>query len=75
MFTVTTFTQHGYGSPCHGSQRRKREKTQIGKSVKLSLQRTIPYIDHPKDSTRKLEVVNEFGKVSDYKKISCIPIH
>ena len=27
------------------------------------------YIEHPKDSTRKLEVVNEFGKVSDYKNL------
>ena len=28
----------------------------------------IPYLEHPKDTTRKpLELVNEFGKVPGYK--------
>ena len=28
----------------------------------------IPYIDNPKDATRKLpELINEFGKVAGYK--------
>ena len=70
MFTVTIFIQHSYGSPCHGNQRRKREKIQIGKISKtITVEDIILYIEHPKDSTRKLEVVNEFGKVSDYKNL------
>lgn len=60
------YLKHGYGSPCHGNQKKKRKR----KSVKLSLQRTIPYIEHPKDSTRKLEVVNEFGKLQTTKSLA-----
>ena len=43
---------------------------QIGKEkVKLSLcANDIPYIDNPKDATRKLlELISEFGKVAGYK--------
>ena len=44
---------------------------QIGKEeVKLSLfaDDMIPYIDNPKDSTKKLlELINEFSKVAGYK--------
>ena len=44
---------------------------QIGKEeVKLSLfaDDMTPYIENPKDATRKLlELVNEFGKVAGYK--------
>ena len=43
---------------------------QIGKEVKLSLfaDDMILYIEHPKDTTRKLlELINEFGKVAGYK--------
>ena len=44
---------------------------QIGKEeVKLSLfaDDRIPYIENPKDSTRKLlEITSEFGKVAGYK--------
>ena len=44
---------------------------QIGKEeVKVSLfaDDTIPYIENPKDATRKLlEVINEFGKVAGYQ--------
>ena len=44
---------------------------QIGKEeVKLSLFRDdmIPYLENPKDTTRKLlELINEFGKVAEYK--------
>ena len=43
---------------------------QIGKEVKLSLlaDDMIPYIENPKDTTRKLlELINEFSKVADCK--------
>ena len=72
MSTLTTITQHSFGSPSHGNQRRKRNKRiQSGKEeVKLSLfadDMTL-YIDNPKDATRKLlELINEFGKVAGYK--------
>ena len=42
---------------------------QIGKEVKLSLfaDHMIPYIENPKDSTRKLlELTNEYSKVAGY---------
>ena len=54
---------------------------QIAKEeVKLSLfaDGMILYIKNPKDATRKrLELINEFGKVAGYKinAISSIPIH
>ena len=72
MSTLTTIIQHSFGSPSHGSQRRKRIKgIQIGKEeVKLSLfaNDMIVYIENPKDATRKLrELINEFGKVAGYK--------
>ena len=71
MPTFTTIMQHNFGSPSHGNQRRKRKGTQIGKEeVKLSLSADdmIPYIENPKDTTRKLlELINEFGKVAGYK--------
>ena len=39
----------------------------------------IPYIENPKDFTRKLiELINEYSKVAGYKintEIPCIPIH
>ena len=43
---------------------------QIGKEVKLSLfaDDMILYIENPKDASRKLlELINEFGKVAEYK--------
>ena len=47
------------------------KRIQIGKEeVKLSLfaDDMILYIENPKDATRKLlELVNEFGKVAEYK--------
>ena len=47
-----------------------RSGIQIRKEVKLSLfaHDVIPYIENPKDATRKLlELINEFGKVAGYK--------
>ena len=55
---------------------------QVGKGeLKLSLfaDNMIPYIENPKDATRKLqELIKEFCKVAGYKQcteISCISVH
>ena len=69
MSTLTTLTQHSFGSP--STAIREEKGIQIGKEeVKLSLfaDDMILYIENPKDATRKLlELINEFGKVSGYK--------
>ena len=56
-----------------------RKEIQIGKEVKLSLfeDDMIPYVENPKDSTRKLlELINEYSKVAGYKvNTHCILIH
>lgn len=56
MSTLTTFIQHSFQSPSHGTQRRKRKGLQIGKEVKPSLfaDDMILYIENPKAATRKL---------------------
>ena len=49
---------------------KERKEIQIGKEVKLLLfaDDMILYIENPKDATRKqLELINEFGKVAEYK--------
>ena len=52
---------------------------QIGKEeVKLSLfaDDMIPYIENPKDSTRKLlELINDYSKVAGYKITHRNPLH
>ena len=53
--TPANCIQHSFGSPSHGSQRRKVKGIQIGKEeVKLSLfaDEMILYIENPKDATR-----------------------
>ena len=72
MSALATTLQHSLRSPSHGNQRSKRnQRDQIGKEeVKLSLLSgdMILYLQHPKDSTRKLlELIHEFGKVAGYK--------
>ena len=74
MHTLTTTIQHSFGTFGHSNQSRKKNKIkgiQIGKEeVKLSLfaDNMIPYIENPKDSTRKLlELINEYNKVAVYK--------
>ena len=37
MPTLTTIIQHSFGSPSHGNQRRKKNKSNSGKGGKLSL--------------------------------------
>ena len=51
-------------------QEKEIKEIQIGKEeVNLSLfaDDMIPYIENPKDANRKLELINEFGKVAGYK--------
>ena len=69
MPTLTTTTQHSFGSFGQINQSRKKVKgIQIGKEeVKLSLfaDDMIFYVENPKDSTRKLlELINEYSKVA-----------
>ena len=71
MLTFTTIIQQSFGSFSHSNQRKKEIKgVQIGKEVKLSLfaDDMIIYIENAKDPTGKLLLlINEFGKVSQYK--------
>ena len=78
MPTLTTTTQHSFGSFSHSNQRRKKKEKekeikgiQIGKEeVKFTLfaNDMIPCIENPKDSTRKLlELITEYSKVVGYK--------
>jgi len=67
--TFTTTIQHSFGSFGYSNQSRKEIKgIQTEKEeVKLSLfaDDMILYIEHPKDSTRKLlELINEYSKVA-----------
>ena len=59
--------QHSFGSASYSNQRREKKVKgiQIGKEVKLSLfaDDMILDIDDPKGATRKLQLINEFGKV------------
>ena len=69
--TFTTIIQHHSESPRYSNQRRKRNKgIQIRKEVKLSLfaDDMILYIENPKDSIRKLLLVN-LAKLQDIKSI------
>ena len=72
MSSFTKVIQHNLRNPNHGNQRRKRNKRiQIGKEeVKFSLfaDDMVLYLENPKDTIRKpLELINEFGKVTEYK--------
>ena len=72
MYALATSSQHNFGSPIHGNQRRKiNKRNPNGKEeVKPSLfaDDVILYIENPKDTTRKLlELINKFGKVAGYK--------
>jgi len=46
MATLTTLTQHSFGSPRHGNQRRKIKGRQTGEEVKLSLFAVL-YTENP----------------------------
>ena len=67
MSTLTTIIQHSFGIPNHSNQRRrKKEKKSKLEEIKLSLFAgdMSLYIENPKDATRKLELISEFGKVA-----------
>ena len=73
MSIFTNAIQHGFGSPSHPWQsERKRNKRNPNwkRRVKLSLfaDDMIPYLENPKDTSRKLlELIGEFDKVAGYK--------
>ena len=61
---------------------KETKSIQIGKEVKLSLfaDDMILYIENPKDSIKKLELISEFSKVAGYKintqkSLTCISIY
>ena len=67
MSMLTTYSTQ-FASHSYSNQRRKR--IQIGTEVvKLSLfaNDMIPYIENPKDATRKVLELNEFNKVVGYR--------
>ena len=70
MSTLPTIIQHSFGSPSHGNQSKRNTRNPNWKrrSKTVTADNMIPYIENPKDATRKLlELINEFGKVSGYK--------
>ena len=70
MSAFTTLIQHSTGSFSHSDLTRKRKGIQIRKQeVKLSLfsDDMIVYIENPIVSTKKLDIISEFGKIVGYK--------
>ena len=71
MSTLTTVTQHSFGSTSYSSQRRKRNKRnpdQKRRSKALTADDMILYIENAKDNSRKLlQLISEFSKVAGYK--------
>ena len=68
--TFTTIIQHSSESPSYSSQRRKRNKRNLGckGSKTLFADDMILYIENPKDTIRKLlELISEFSNVAGYK--------
>ena len=71
MSTLATFIQYSFGSPSPGNQRRKINKRnpncRRSKTIIVCRWHVI-YLVNPKDATWKLlELINEFGKVAEYK--------
>ena len=56
MSTLTTFTQHSFGSPSYSREEKDVKGIQSRKEVKLSLfaANMILHTENPKDTTRKL---------------------
>ena len=72
MYTLNSIIQYSFGSPSHGNQRRKRNKSNTNRkrrSKTVTVCRRHDTIhSNPKDVTRKLlELINKFGKVAGYK--------
>ena len=70
--SLATTIQHNFGSPGHGNQRRKRNKSNPNQKGRIKLllfaDDMILYLENPKENTRKpLELINEFGKVAGHK--------
>ena len=72
MPTLTTTIQHSFGSFGHSNQSRKWNKRDPDWKRRCKTLTVCkwhdPYIENPKDSTRKLlELINEYSKVAGYK--------
>ena len=64
MASLTTTTQHSFGSPSCGNQRRKRKKRDPHqkRSKTLFADDMILYVENPKETIRKfLELNSEFS--------------
>ena len=76
--TLISINQYSFVSHRHSNQRRKRERTHIGKEeVHLSLiaDDLFLFIEDPIGRTRKLlELINEFSKAQDTKLIHRNPL-
>ena len=71
MFTLTTFIQHGIGSPSHSNQIRKRNKRNPnwkGRNKTVTVCRWNDTV-HRKSQRchQKTELISEFSKVARYK--------
>ena len=67
MFAFTSLIQHCTGTPDHSNHTRIHKRHPVWKG-KSKIVIVTPYIESPKDSTRKiLELINKFSKVAGYK--------
>ena len=64
MYTLATIIQHSFRSPSHGNQ---KNKTKEDPKLSVFADDMLLCTENPKDATRKLLQLNEFGKVAGYK--------
>ena len=71
VFSLITSSQHNFGSPIHGDQRRKRNKRNLNwkrsKTITICRWYGSIHVENHNDAIRKLLELNEFSKVAGYK--------
>ena len=72
MSTLTTFTQHRFGSPSHSNQSRNTDKgdpnwKRRSKTVTVSRSHAAICRKSQRCYQKAIELINEFGKVAGYK--------
>ena len=69
--SLITSSQHRFGSPIHGDQRRIRNKRKLNwkrsKTITICRWYGSIHIENPNDAIRKLLELHEFSKVAGYK--------